>query len=186
MRGALIVKYSNRQINDYILDLERALEKYSVYVWNKQGNFYKHNKPEDYEQMELNFDILPPVNSHNPIALIDDDITLKNGYKYHLTISSELSDSAIIDNIVCLTPKLNAFKLKKRLSQYKSKGYKIIISNDTSTLMYLSAVKTKGFFGKVVEEYKNIEKDCIDLLMDNKLIATIDGSIHRPEISNPK
>lgn len=180
------MKYSNRQINDYILDLERALEKCSVYVWNKQGNFYKHNKPEDYEQMELNFDILPPVNSHNPIALIDDDITLKNGYKYHLTISIELSDSAIIDNIVCLTPKLNAFKLKKRLSQYKSKGYKIIISNDTSTLMYLSAVKTKGFFGKVVEEYKNIEKDCIDLLMDNKLIATIDGSIHRPEISNPK
>lgn len=180
------MKNSNRQINDYILDLESTLEKYSVYVWNKQGKFYKHNQPENNEQMELHFDVLPPVNSHNPIALIDDDIALKNGYKYHLTTSSELSDSAIIDNIVCLTPKLNVFKLKKRLSQYKSKGYKIIINNDTSTLKHLTAVKTKGFFGKVVEEYKNIEKDCIDLLIDNKLIATIDGSIHRPEISNPK
>lgn len=177
------MRFNHKKISEYIADLDNALHRYTICIWNQSGKIQKDNLFDDNEH-NIKFDIyLPSNDSDYPTVIIDDYIPLNQEASYHVIASQRLTQAPAINTIYTLTLKLNVFKLKKELNRLAEQGYKIILDSDESEdnediILNLSSTKRKGLFGKADKVHKAIERGYIDVLVDIKSMPTIEGRVN--------
>lgn len=177
------MRLNHKKISEYIDDLNNALQRYTICIWNQAGKYQKDNLF-DNDENNIKFDVhLPSNNKDFLTVIIDDYIPLNQEASYHVIASQRLTQAPAINTIYTLTLKLNVFKLKKELNRLAEQGYKIILDSDESEdnediILKLSSTKRKGLFGKADKVHKAIERGYIDVLVDIKSMPTIEGRVN--------
>ena len=126
------MRLNHKKISEYIDDLNNALQRYTICIWNQAGKYQKDNLF-DNDENNIKFDVhLPSNNKDFLTVIIDDYIPLNQEASYHVIASQRLTQAPAINTIYTLTLKLNAFHLTKELNRIAAPGYKIIHDSDES------------------------------------------------------